>query len=76
MKTVRETWLFRDQLPAGSPPRYMASVLKWLWRRWGVKATAVLDAPPDPPRGSHQPASTASGKGVTAGHSPADPEAL
>lgn len=40
-----DVWLFRVKLPAGlpNPGRYMASVLKALGRRFGVKCVAVLD---------------------------------
>jgi hypothetical protein len=58
-RSARETWTFTVQLPAGvpNPGRYMAVVLKWIWRRWGVKAKAVRDvsataAPP--PRENRQ----------------------
>jgi hypothetical protein len=46
-KSAHDTWTFTVQLPAGvpNPGRYMAAVLKWIWRRWGVKATAVIDGP-------------------------------
>jgi hypothetical protein len=46
---ARQAWLFRVELPAGifNPGRYMAALLKHLLRRWGVRATAVLEAPPD-----------------------------
>jgi hypothetical protein len=45
LKDGPQTWIFRVELPAGlhNPGRYMAAVLKWIWRRWGVKATAILD---------------------------------
>jgi hypothetical protein len=33
----REVWTFTVELPPGvkNGGRYVAAVLKWLWRRWG-----------------------------------------
>jgi hypothetical protein len=50
----REHWLLRVELPTDvpNPGRFMARVLKHLLRAWGVRATAILEAPPDPPHKS------------------------
>jgi hypothetical protein len=49
-RTAGQTWLFRVQLPPGTPHggRLMARVLKSLWRAWGIRCTAVVEAPPQP----------------------------
>lgn len=69
----RESWLFRVELPAGVEHggRFMARVLKYLLRAWGVKATAILDAPPDVAAATRQPAQDAAGGASTIGP-PAD----
>jgi hypothetical protein len=75
MTDPEHVWLFRVQLPAGisNPGRYMAAVLKFVWRRFGVKATAVLDAPPTR---THQPAQAGLGIAEVTGRSPAAQETL
>jgi hypothetical protein len=63
-----QVWLFRVTLPADlpNPPRYMAAVLKYVWRRFGVKATAVLDDA----QGTHRIVKAASERDETSGGSP------
>jgi hypothetical protein len=48
-RPARERWTFTVELPPGiaNPGRYVAAVLKHIWRRWGVRATAVLDVQED-----------------------------
>jgi hypothetical protein len=45
-----ERWTLTFELPADirHGGRYMAVILKALWRRWCVRAVAVLEAPADP----------------------------
>jgi hypothetical protein len=49
MTTPRETWLFRIELPPGEAHggRLVARLLKHLLRSWGIRATAIVEAPPD-----------------------------
>jgi hypothetical protein len=44
-----ETWVFRVEVPPGvrHGGRFVARILKHLLRTWGVKCTAVLEAPPE-----------------------------
>jgi hypothetical protein len=46
---ARERWIFTFELPAGTTHggRFMARLLKHLLRVWGVRATAIVEAPPD-----------------------------
>jgi hypothetical protein len=50
-RAARERWTFTLELPPdvqhGS--RFIARLLKWLWRSWRVRCVAVLDTPADPP---------------------------
>jgi hypothetical protein len=44
---VRETWLLKIELPAnvGDRRRFVARMLKYLLRTWGVKCVALIDVP-------------------------------
>jgi hypothetical protein len=55
MSTIRERWIFTIELPAGvaNPGRFVARLLKHLLRCWGVRCTAVLEAPKEEPSGEH-----------------------
>jgi hypothetical protein len=54
MSNPDRTWLLRIELPAGlpNPPRFVARLLKHLWRCWRVRCVAVLDVPAVPVVGS------------------------
>lgn len=62
----RERWFFTLELPAGvdHPGRFVARVLKYLLRTWGVKATAIHATSPDVP--SATPTATQAASGTVA----------
>jgi hypothetical protein len=47
MTSNRERWVFTVELPAnvGNSCRFVARLLKHLLRVWGVRATAIVEAP-------------------------------
>jgi hypothetical protein len=49
MNPPRERWTFVFELPAGEPHggRLVARALKTLWRAFGLRCTAILEAPPE-----------------------------
>jgi hypothetical protein len=54
-RSPRERWTFTFELPAGieHSGRFVARLIKHLLRAWGVKATAIIENPPD---GQSEPA--------------------
>jgi hypothetical protein len=46
-RPARESWTIRFSVPQGRHSgRYFAAFLKALGRRWGIRAEAILEAPP------------------------------